>query len=186
MSENKYPIGGYAPGNYQHKCCTCGQPFTGDKRAVECEPCAIKGKEQFDSLPDWKQNEIRERNVRIANYMFSGQRTPERELIYRIVEQWGNAVEMPNMEGWLRDYAAVKQTGAVWVKAKTFTYEEGVSYYYKFKYLGELNKGVGRFDKNGFFRLYPSNGIPPVGLDNVFILDESGTPAAGGGKMRYC
>jgi hypothetical protein len=37
----KYPIGGYAPGNYECKCCTCGNQFTGDKQAVQCEPCAI-------------------------------------------------------------------------------------------------------------------------------------------------
>lgn len=40
--ENKYPIGGYAPGNYTCNCVTCKTQFTGDKRAVQCEPCAIK------------------------------------------------------------------------------------------------------------------------------------------------
>lgn len=38
----KYPIGGYAPGNYQCKCVTCGKNFIGDKRAVECLLCAIE------------------------------------------------------------------------------------------------------------------------------------------------
>lgn len=38
----KYPIGGYAPGNYSCTCCICKTEFTGDKRAVQCEPCAIK------------------------------------------------------------------------------------------------------------------------------------------------
>lgn len=38
----KYPIGGYAPGYYSCKCVTCKIKFTGDKRAVQCEPCAIK------------------------------------------------------------------------------------------------------------------------------------------------
>ena len=37
-----YPIGGYAPGNYMCMCTTCKQQFKGDKRAVQCEPCAIK------------------------------------------------------------------------------------------------------------------------------------------------
>jgi hypothetical protein len=36
----QYPKGGFAPGNYQCKCCTCGKMFIGDKRAVQCEPCA--------------------------------------------------------------------------------------------------------------------------------------------------
>ena len=41
MSKIKYPIGGYAPGNYQCICESCGEKFIGDKRAVQCEPCAI-------------------------------------------------------------------------------------------------------------------------------------------------
>lgn len=41
--KNKYPIGGFAPGNYWHKgCVTCKKEFIGDKRAVQCEPCAIE------------------------------------------------------------------------------------------------------------------------------------------------
>lgn len=40
--QSKYPIGGYAPGSYLCNCTTCGERFTGDKRAVQCEPCAIK------------------------------------------------------------------------------------------------------------------------------------------------
>jgi hypothetical protein len=38
----QYPIGGYAPGYYSCTCITCKKEFTGDKRAVQCEPCAIK------------------------------------------------------------------------------------------------------------------------------------------------
>ena len=38
----QYPIGGYAPGNYMCKCVTCKEKFIGDKRAVQCEPCAIE------------------------------------------------------------------------------------------------------------------------------------------------
>lgn len=37
----KYPIGGFAPGNYNNNCVNCGEPFVGDKRAVQCEVCAI-------------------------------------------------------------------------------------------------------------------------------------------------
>ncbi len=40
--EPKYPIGGYAPGYYGCTCVTCKTEFMGDKRAVQCEPCAIK------------------------------------------------------------------------------------------------------------------------------------------------
>lgn len=38
----KYPIGGYAPGHYTCKCVDCKELFIGDKRAVQCEPCAEK------------------------------------------------------------------------------------------------------------------------------------------------
>ena len=39
--EPKYPIGGYAPGNYTCYCSTCKIEFQGDKRACQCEPCAV-------------------------------------------------------------------------------------------------------------------------------------------------
>jgi hypothetical protein len=42
QEESKYPIGGYAPGFYSCKCINCKTEFIGDKRAVQCEPCAIK------------------------------------------------------------------------------------------------------------------------------------------------
>jgi hypothetical protein len=38
----QYPIGGYATGNYTCTCVTCKQRFFGDKRAVQCEPCATE------------------------------------------------------------------------------------------------------------------------------------------------
>jgi len=39
--EKKYPIGGYAPGNYHNRCYTCERSFFGDKRAIQCEECAV-------------------------------------------------------------------------------------------------------------------------------------------------
>jgi DNA-directed RNA polymerase subunit RPC12/RpoP len=38
----QYPIGGYAPGNYTYICVNCKVEFFGDKRVVQCEPCAIQ------------------------------------------------------------------------------------------------------------------------------------------------
>jgi hypothetical protein len=38
----QYPMGGFAPGFYSCKCVNCKIEFTGDKRAVQCKPCAIK------------------------------------------------------------------------------------------------------------------------------------------------
>jgi hypothetical protein len=42
MEERKYPIGGFAPGNYMCECVTCKHDFFGDKRAVQCETCAVE------------------------------------------------------------------------------------------------------------------------------------------------
>ena len=36
------PIGGFAPGSYWCNCVTCKEKFMGDKKAVQCEPCAIE------------------------------------------------------------------------------------------------------------------------------------------------
>lgn len=118
QQEKKYPIGGYAPGNYHNRCATCERTFFGDKRACQCEPCAVAGKAAFDAMSPEEQEALLKKNAAVANYMFSGPLSPERDLIYRIVEQWGNAIEMPNMEGWLKDYAGKRRTGPVWIKAK--------------------------------------------------------------------
>lgn len=45
----KYPIGGFAPGMYMCKCSNCGDEFFGDKRAVQCEPCAINAVNESNS-----------------------------------------------------------------------------------------------------------------------------------------
>lgn len=165
--EKKYPIGGYAPGNYQCKCCRCGKQFVGDKRAVECEPCALISKELFDALPPAEQQALVANNATIANYMLSGPLSPERELIYRIVEQWGNAIEMPNMEGWLKEYAAKHApTGAVWVKATSRLPEKNGIYKVKREFYREDESDQADF-LNGVFTNYQ-------GYRVVAWLDESG------------
>jgi hypothetical protein len=63
----RYPIGGYAPGGYQRICTSCGGAFLGDKRAFQCEPCAIADKEKFDALSPAEQEEFIKRNVEIYN-----------------------------------------------------------------------------------------------------------------------
>jgi hypothetical protein len=60
----QYPIGGYAPGFYRCTCVTCEQSFMGDKRAVQCESCAIEtAQESTQEVPEktkdlayWKAN----------------------------------------------------------------------------------------------------------------------------------
>ena len=42
IEKTKYPIGGFAPGNHIFRCITCKYAFFGDKRAVQCEACAIE------------------------------------------------------------------------------------------------------------------------------------------------
>lgn len=37
-----WPLLGYAPGGYMCRCADCGTEFDGDKRAVQCLPCAAK------------------------------------------------------------------------------------------------------------------------------------------------
>jgi hypothetical protein len=67
MAENKYPLGGYAPGGYQRRCISCGGAFFGDKRACQCEPCAIKDNEYFDALSPIEQEELIKRNTEAYN-----------------------------------------------------------------------------------------------------------------------
>ena len=68
--DKKYPIGGYAPGSYHCKCGTCGASFIGDKRAVQCEPCALNAKAKFDALTPDEQMELVKRNAELANELF--------------------------------------------------------------------------------------------------------------------
>jgi hypothetical protein len=57
--------------------------------------------------------------------------TPEMDLILRIVKQWGNAVEMPNMEGWLKEYAAQQQPPITDADVKAFADKSGFIKDYK-------------------------------------------------------
>lgn len=52
--ELKYPFAGYAPGHYHCNCSVCEDSFQGDKRAVTCEPCAIKLMSEYEE--DMKEN----------------------------------------------------------------------------------------------------------------------------------
>jgi hypothetical protein len=40
--------GCWAPGNYISKCVSCDEQFEGDKRAVNCAPCAYANVPQID------------------------------------------------------------------------------------------------------------------------------------------
>lgn len=81
QKEPKYPIGGYAPGYYGCTCVTCKTQFQGDKRAVQCEPCAIsmtkeeqkqhlidimRGDEELGLYEEPKQETLEEAAERLA------------------------------------------------------------------------------------------------------------------------
>lgn len=38
----RWSLGLYAPGNYHCLCSECRQEFIGDKRAIQCLPCAAE------------------------------------------------------------------------------------------------------------------------------------------------
>jgi hypothetical protein len=49
----KWPVGGYAPGNYACKCHYCEKTFFGDKRAIECADCVIQKRMMYKTAdPD--------------------------------------------------------------------------------------------------------------------------------------
>lgn len=40
LSENRPGKALWAPGDYLRRCHRCGKQFWGDKRSIECAPCA--------------------------------------------------------------------------------------------------------------------------------------------------
>jgi len=178
--EKKYPIGGYAPGNYHNRCGTCNRSFFGDKRAFQCEPCALEAKARFDALPLEEQMQLVKRNGQIAQVMIECPVSPERDLILRIVEQWGNVIQMPNMEQWLKDYAAKKTpASAVWVKASMRLPKPEIGKEVIFINRTHNASLIWEFTSD----LGPSLNIHLDGwsLDQWEWLDESATPAAPAG-----
>lgn len=112
-------------------------------------------------------------------------KTPEMNLILRIVSQWGNVVEMPNMEGWLKEYATKQApTGAVWVKASEFRttvpiyrpyrkriMEDEGEYYYGQIYVAEDDGHIYlNIDNESNFEIQSD-----AKWDSYEILDESAT-----------
>lgn len=62
---------GYAPGSYYCRCFNCSEQFQGDKRAQQCEPCAVKEQAEFDALTDEQKEERTTRNAEIINDFFN-------------------------------------------------------------------------------------------------------------------
>lgn len=87
-TENKYPIGGYAPGNYHCSCYSCGNKFIGDKRAVQCEPCALKDKEAWDKLSPKEQDDLIGKNVQAINDFLKKRREIKVTITLRLINEY--------------------------------------------------------------------------------------------------
>jgi hypothetical protein len=78
--ESKYPIGGFATGNYMCNCTTCKKQFMGDKRAVQCEPCAIEMINTTRTVNDEGGFEIDKQETTLEEYFLSNISTLEFEI----------------------------------------------------------------------------------------------------------
>jgi hypothetical protein len=95
----QYPIGGYAPGNYTCTCVSCKTRFQGDKRAVQCEPCAIEMVK-----------------LKIKTNDNGGIQIDKQETLEEVAKkQWGN-VHRTGVLGFIE--------GAKWQAERMYTYEE--------------------------------------------------------------
>lgn len=96
--------------------------------------------------------------------------TPEEDIIFRIIEQWGNApCGLPVMVEWLKEYA--RKQGPVWVNAISYTPKEPGSYW------GDVD-GIKQeliFKPFGQFITLMGSPLPN---EKVKWLDESGAPTA--------
>jgi hypothetical protein len=184
--ENKYPIGGYAPGNYHCKCGTCGNQFAGDKQAVQCEPCAVAGKEKFDELSLEHQQALIERNAAIANIMLTYRGSGEQIVAN---QEAGMPLEEAIFQagyssGYEKGYERGRieaATGAVWVKASTVDVKTYETYYAKWVDANYTLRSTGSFGSDGTF-FWDKPGYVPIGKEErgrLYLLDESA-----GGKVQ--
>jgi hypothetical protein len=154
QTEKKYPIGGYAPGNYSCKCATCGNEFRGDKRAVQCEPCAI----EMTSIPYTVLHEIAKgpQNDEIAF-----------QWMLRVKDMAQKALaDSPSMP-------AQQAAGLVWVKASEHLPETEKQISFKVT-IGSDIYYHGGYVQNGAFKTNHGYGYSYTALENIEWLDESG------------
>lgn len=182
MEQNpKYPIGGYEPGNYTCKCYICGNEFQGDKRAVQCEPCAVKAT-QSPSAQSVEQNNIQEfyqewcKKTKRSGGVLIGSSIKE------LLTDFANKIN-----------AASTTQGAVWVvaskglpevvddSAEAFT---GADKYYIDYRVGRQIKTTGIFakDEDGAYCLLDQDGtvIRQPDFDRLLWLDETGSQRQAG------
>lgn len=70
----KYPIGGFAPGNYRGHCASCDEVFLGDKYAKQCEPCAINAVSESNTkaLTELQQLKTALEKIKFSNDTING------------------------------------------------------------------------------------------------------------------
>jgi hypothetical protein len=174
--EKKYPIGGYAPGNYNCTCATCNTRFHGNKRAVQCEPCAVADKERFDAMTTEEQKELLRRNSMIAHLMFeyagAGEQIVANQLAGMSLEEatFQSGYSAGHDTGYERGKREAVRTGPKWVKASEFKHEAGMPYHAK----DSRSKGAGMFNKEGAFIWGDSTVTWPKDQNDLLILDEKG------------
>jgi hypothetical protein len=173
--EKKYPIGGYAPGNYECTCATCDKKFQGDKQAVQCEACAIYDKERFDAMTQNEQKELLRRNSMIAHLMFvyagAGDQIVANQLSGMPLEE---AIFQAGYSAGVDFQKERTPTCAVWVKASEFKYEARKSYYAK--WLDGKVKATGWFQESDGTFFWNVPGYVPIlkhEHEYLHILDES-------------
>lgn len=69
----QWPLRGYAPGRYICRCKSCEKHFEGDKRAMQCLPCAltaagfrILGPDEVDPMTVERAAEAANKRARMA------------------------------------------------------------------------------------------------------------------------
>ena len=63
----KWPVAGYAPGEYMTKCVDCGETVCMDKRATQCFPCAVERMAESFTAQQAEIERLREALKRFAN-----------------------------------------------------------------------------------------------------------------------
>lgn len=170
MEDKKYPIASYAPGSYQCKCADCGVIFLGDKRAIQCEPCATEAIQEYESLTP-KQK---------ARY------DSDRAQIFKLF------MELQTLK---QQIAASQPTSgqAVWVKASEYKIPHKEAEYRPYRVKNDHDYDYGEIfisrDEEGVFLDIDNESEFLLQTDNRWkdfeILDESGT-AAQSGKEEAC
>lgn len=82
--------------------------FPSDERTIEVVNQALCIKEETEAILKAMEEYASVAGMKKGEASNGCPNTPEMDLILRIVANWGNLIEMPHMEGWVREYAETK------------------------------------------------------------------------------